>query len=148
MAIKRTQLDSGTYFCTFTCIQWLSLIEITNLHDNIYQWFDLLAKAGHQITGFVIMPNHLHLLLNAKILIVHFVLFIIQLNYLNLEHFFIKNEYIIPKMFHFFYSLYSWYEIRYREGKSWENAFIWGIPWYPDDCCNLPVDHKEERSLF
>ncbi len=66
MAIKRTQLESGTYFCTFTCLHWLPLIEITNLYDNIYQWFDLLGKAGHQVTGFVIMPNHLHLLLHVN----------------------------------------------------------------------------------
>jgi REP element-mobilizing transposase RayT len=66
MAIKRTQHDSGTYFCTFTCLQWLPLIEITNLFDNIYKWFDLLGKAGHQVTGFVIMPNHLHLLMHVK----------------------------------------------------------------------------------
>jgi REP element-mobilizing transposase RayT len=66
MAIKRTQLESGTYFCTFTCLQWLPLIEIANLYDNIYQWFDLLGKAGHQVTGFVIMPNHLHLLLHVN----------------------------------------------------------------------------------
>ncbi len=66
MAIKRTQLDSGAYFCSFTCLQWLPLIEITNLYDNIYQWLNLLVKAGHQVTGFVIMPNHLHLLLHVN----------------------------------------------------------------------------------
>lgn len=66
MAIKRTQLESGTYFCSFTCLQWLPLIEITNLHDNIYQWLSLLVKVGHQVTGFVIMPNHIHLLLHVN----------------------------------------------------------------------------------
>ncbi len=66
MAIKRTQVESGTYFCTFTCLEWLPLIEITNLYDNVYQWFNLLAKAGHQVTGFVIMPNHIHLLLHVN----------------------------------------------------------------------------------
>jgi len=66
MAIKRTQLDGGTYFCTFTCLQWLPLIEITNLYDHIYQWFNVLVKAEHQVTGFVIMPNHVHLLLHVN----------------------------------------------------------------------------------
>jgi len=66
MTIKRTHFDSGTYFCTFTCLQWLPLIEITNLYDNIYQWFNLLVKEEHQVTGFVIMPNHVHLLLHVN----------------------------------------------------------------------------------
>jgi REP element-mobilizing transposase RayT len=66
MAIKRTHHEGGTYFCTFTCLQWQLLIETTNLYDHIYQWFNLLTKAGHQITGFVIMPNHVHLLLHVN----------------------------------------------------------------------------------
>lgn len=66
MTIKKTQFDSGTYFCTFTCVQWLPLFEITNLYDHIYQWFNLLVKAENQVTGFVIMPNHVHLLLHVK----------------------------------------------------------------------------------
>ena len=66
MAIKRTQPESGTYFCTFTCLQWLPLIEVTNFYDHIYQWFSLLINARHQITGFVIMPNHVHMLIHVN----------------------------------------------------------------------------------
>src|SRR5690349_23030392 len=66
MAIKRNHSDSGTYFCTFTCLQWLSLIEATNLYDNIYHWLNIIIRDGHHVTGFVIMPNHVHSLLHVN----------------------------------------------------------------------------------
>jgi REP element-mobilizing transposase RayT len=66
MAIKRTHHESDqTYFCSFTCVNWISLFEITNLYDHLYMWFNLLIQK-HQITGFVIMPNHLHLLIHVR----------------------------------------------------------------------------------
>lgn len=64
MPIKLSQTeDIQTYFCTFTCLNWLHLFEITNLYDELYKWFNILIDRGNQIEGFVIMPNHLHLLL-------------------------------------------------------------------------------------
>ncbi|WP_079689758.1 transposase [Ohtaekwangia koreensis] len=54
---------SGIYFITFTCCQWLPLFEICNGYDSIYKWFDYLKRKGHYITGYVIMPNHIHALL-------------------------------------------------------------------------------------
>ncbi len=64
MSVKLTQSeDVQTYFCTFTCLNWLHLFELTNLYDELYKWFNILVKRGNQIEGFVIMPNHLHLLL-------------------------------------------------------------------------------------
>src|SRR6478735_3536159 len=64
MAIKRTQPEHDqTFFCSFTCAKWISLFEITNLYDYIYNWFNILTQK-HQITAFVIMPNHLHLLVH------------------------------------------------------------------------------------
>lgn len=66
MAIKLTQSESQqTYFCSFTCVNWISLFEITNLYDEIYGWFNILVNNAHQIAGFVIMPNHLHLLIHV-----------------------------------------------------------------------------------
>jgi len=66
MAIKRTQPEHDqTYFCSFTCLNWIPLFDLTNLYDYIYNWFSLLNKK-HQITGFVIMPNHLHLLIHIR----------------------------------------------------------------------------------
>lgn len=64
MSIKLTQPeDVQTYFCTFTCLNWLHLFQLTNMYDELYKWFNILITRGNRIEGFVIMPNHLHLLL-------------------------------------------------------------------------------------
>jgi len=64
MAIHRVVTQAGIYFITFTCHQWFSLIEQTKGYDLVYNWFDVLSAKGHSLTGFVIMPNHLHLLIH------------------------------------------------------------------------------------
>lgn len=51
------------YFCTFTCYKWLPLFEISNSYDLVYKWFDALKKGGHQVVAYVVMPNHLHVIL-------------------------------------------------------------------------------------
>ena len=64
MSIKRSQTETGqTYFCTFTCLHWLPLFELTNSYDRVYKFFSVLIEKGHQVEEFVIMPNHLHVLL-------------------------------------------------------------------------------------
>lgn len=64
MAIKWKHEDCFTmYFCTFTCYKWLHLFEIINGYDLVYKWFDVLKSNGHEVTGFVVMPNHLHVIL-------------------------------------------------------------------------------------
>ena len=64
MSIKKKQdWKNSLYFCTFTCYDWIPLIEITKLYDFIYKWFDLLNSKGIKIAGYVIMPNHVHLLI-------------------------------------------------------------------------------------
>ena len=61
MAIKWKHDDNPLfYFCTFTCYQWLSLFEIVNGYDLVYNWFDILKSKNHQTVAFVIMPNHVH----------------------------------------------------------------------------------------
>jgi hypothetical protein len=61
MPVKRKiPYSSGHFFITFTCFNWLPLIEITNGYDLVYNWFDYLKQQGHHITGYVIMPNHIH----------------------------------------------------------------------------------------
>ena len=55
---------SGIFFITFTCHKWLPLIEKTNSYDLVYKWFDHLKTKGHKINGFVIMPNHVHTLID------------------------------------------------------------------------------------
>jgi len=54
---------SGIYFITFTCYQWLPLIEQTKAYDEVYKFFNVLNKNGHTVLGYVIMPNHVHFLL-------------------------------------------------------------------------------------
>jgi REP element-mobilizing transposase RayT len=52
----------GVYFITFTCFNWLPLIELTNGHDLVFNFFDVLKENGNSVLGFVIMSNHLHFL--------------------------------------------------------------------------------------
>ena len=63
MSVHKPVSTSGMYFITFTCYNWLHLLEISNSYDLVYKWFDVMASNGHTITGYVIMPNHIHLLL-------------------------------------------------------------------------------------
>jgi len=63
MALHRPTDQPGIYFLTFTCNRWLSLIEQTSGYDLVYKWFDILRDNGNCVTAYVIMPNHLHLLL-------------------------------------------------------------------------------------
>lgn len=51
------------YFVTFTCYKWLPLFELTKLYDHIYSWFEYLDSKQIKICGFVIMPNHIHILI-------------------------------------------------------------------------------------
>ena len=61
MAIEFTE---GMYFITFTCQHWLPLFELTNSYNSVCKWFDCLSAKGHNIKGYVIMPNHLHVLID------------------------------------------------------------------------------------
>ena len=65
VTIQRTYSEPGTYFCTFTCTKWLPLIQVTNLYDNIYDWLKIV-NTKHLVTGFVIMPNHIHVLIHIQ----------------------------------------------------------------------------------
>ena len=51
------------YFCTFTCFQWLPLIEKTKSYDLLYNWFSILKRENVCVVAYVIMPNHLHCIL-------------------------------------------------------------------------------------
>jgi len=64
MAIRWKHDDSTTmYFCTFTCYNWLPLIDKVNGYDMAYKWFDHLKMQGHSTVAYVIMPNHVHTIL-------------------------------------------------------------------------------------
>jgi REP element-mobilizing transposase RayT len=61
MPVKHSiPFNSGKFFITFTCHQWLPLIDKTNGYDIVYNWFSHLKSKGHYINGYVIMPNHVH----------------------------------------------------------------------------------------
>jgi REP element-mobilizing transposase RayT len=65
MPVKQTiPYDHGTFFITFTCYQWLPLIDKVNGYDIVYTWFDYLTTLGHFINGYVIMPNHVHVIIS------------------------------------------------------------------------------------
>ena len=66
MAIKTQHqtTENNTWFVTFTCYSWISLFEIANAYDMVYKWFKLIDdKYGIKTLAFVIMPNHVHVLL-------------------------------------------------------------------------------------
>jgi putative transposase len=65
MPVKQTiPYDHGTFFITFTCYQWLPLIDKVNGYDIVYTWFDYLKTQGHFINVYVIMPNHVHVIIS------------------------------------------------------------------------------------
>ncbi len=64
MAVDKQHIsESGIYFVTFTNYKWLPLFDRTNGYDIVYKWFDYLKTKGHYISGYVIMPNHVHALI-------------------------------------------------------------------------------------
>jgi len=67
MSVKTAIAEKdGLYFITFTCQGRLPLFHLTNSYDLAYKWFDYLKEQGHFICGYVIMPNHLHVLLGLR----------------------------------------------------------------------------------
>ncbi len=54
------------YFVTFTCYKWLNLFEEANIYDYLEFWFKKLKEKGCLLNGYVIMPNHMHLILYVK----------------------------------------------------------------------------------
>lgn len=66
MAIKFKHSDTfSTYFVTFTCAAWMHLFHISSGYDLVYNWFDTLKKQQNcDVLAYVIMPNHLHVILH------------------------------------------------------------------------------------
>ena len=52
------------FFITITCHRWKALIDKVNGYDIIYHWFDHLKSKGHFINGYVLMPNHFHVIIS------------------------------------------------------------------------------------
>lgn len=64
MATETVVDSKGIYFITFTCHNWLPLIDTAGAYGDVYHFFELLKQKGHAVMGYVIMPNHVHLLLH------------------------------------------------------------------------------------
>lgn len=60
---KQITEENGVYFITFTCARWVPLFEIANGYDVVYKWFDYLKENRHHIIGYVIMPDHIHVMI-------------------------------------------------------------------------------------
>lgn len=64
MPVRKTIPEKdGVYFITFTCARWLPLFDITNRYSVVYKWFDVLKQNAHYIIGYVIMPDHVHVVI-------------------------------------------------------------------------------------
>lgn len=64
MSTRKLQIYTNmVYFCTVTCFNWLHLFKVTGIYDHIYDWFDILKGKGIKVLGYVIMPNHYHIIL-------------------------------------------------------------------------------------
>ncbi|RYG47405.1 MAG: hypothetical protein EOO01_14875 [Chitinophagaceae bacterium] len=61
---KQIHQTQGQFFITFTCHLWLDLFEITDCYNFIYEQFDMLKAEGHYVVGYVIMPNHIHVIID------------------------------------------------------------------------------------
>ncbi|MGF7082084.1 transposase [Mucilaginibacter sp. UYCu711] len=56
-----------TWFVTFTCHSWIALFEIASAYEIVYDWLKLIGdKYNINTFAFVIMPNHVHLLLQLN----------------------------------------------------------------------------------
>jgi REP element-mobilizing transposase RayT len=60
---QHEQHSNCIYFITFTCYKWLPLFQLTNAYATVYKWFDHLKSNNILVMGYVIMPNHMHVLL-------------------------------------------------------------------------------------
>jgi REP element-mobilizing transposase RayT len=64
MSVHTIVKTKGIYFITFTCHNWLPLIERADAYSAVYRFFEVLKTRGHDATAYAIMPNHVHLLLH------------------------------------------------------------------------------------
>lgn len=65
MATKyKIYIPNEIYFITFTILGWRNIFTDEKYIKLVYRWFDYMKNNyGNRINGYVIMPNHLHLLI-------------------------------------------------------------------------------------
>ena len=60
---KRVFIPNRIYFITFTILNWQKVFVSRKYCDLVYKGFDYQKyQYGNKVHGYVIMPNHLHLL--------------------------------------------------------------------------------------
>ena len=62
--IQHDQLANSVYYVTFTCYKWKHLFSISQAYTAVYKWFDTLYEKNISVFSYVIMPNHLHVILH------------------------------------------------------------------------------------
>jgi REP element-mobilizing transposase RayT len=61
---KTSFIPNEIYYITFTILGWRKIFNNKKYYNLIYKWFDYIKDAyGNKIHGYVIMPNHLHILI-------------------------------------------------------------------------------------
>ena len=64
MSTHKAHFEKDTfYFITLTCYKWLNLFEVSDIYDYFPFWFKKLKDKHVHLCGYVIMPNHLHLII-------------------------------------------------------------------------------------
>ncbi|MDA3839849.1 MAG: transposase [Patescibacteria group bacterium] len=64
---NRISIPNETYFITFTILGWKNIFVQDKYFDLIYRWFDYVKeKYNNTIYSYVIMPNHIHLLIKIS----------------------------------------------------------------------------------
>lgn len=57
-------IPNEVYFITFTILGWQPIFINDKYRDLIFKWFDYMKQNyNNKIHGYVIMPNHIHVLL-------------------------------------------------------------------------------------
>lgn len=61
MAIKTNKSAVNVaYYITFTCHNWMPLIQQSDAYGAFTKWFEYLNSKNIKTLGYVIMPNHFH----------------------------------------------------------------------------------------
>jgi len=61
---KSTFIANEIYYITFTIANWQNIFTTAKYRQLIYRWFDYNKnKYNNKIHGYVIMPNHVHILI-------------------------------------------------------------------------------------
>jgi putative transposase len=61
---KTEFIPDSIYFLTFTILEWQSVFTEGKYTNLVYKWFDYVKdRYQNKIQGYVIMPNHIHVLM-------------------------------------------------------------------------------------